>query len=57
MGMHWNQSGGNDPVVGSTVPNAGKRAWTWTLGIQNLGKFDKICTIFTPVQPHGASGD
>ena len=21
--MHWNQSGGNDPVVGSTVPDAG----------------------------------
>lgn len=55
--MHWNQSGGNDPVVGSTVPDAGKRAWTWTLGIQDLGKFDKICTIFTSVQPHGASGD
>jgi hypothetical protein len=52
MGMHGSQNGGNDPVVGSTVPDAGKCALTRTLEIQNLGKFDKICTIFTTVQPH-----
>lgn len=56
MGIHQNQNGGNDPVANSTVPDAGECARTRILGIQSLGMFDKIRTIYTSIQPHGASG-
>lgn len=56
MGIHQNQNGGNDPVANSTVPDAGECARTRILGIQSSGMFDKIRTIYTSIQPHGASG-
>lgn len=56
MSMHRSQNGSNDPVAGSTIPGAVECSWTRAYGIQSLGIFDKICTLYTSVQPHEASG-